>query len=107
MNNKNDKAELADKLRYPEAARLLGIPVGTLHSMVFRRQVPHIRLGPGPRLVVFSKAELETWLEEHHVRKRLLLVGHHSLIFRAMCSSSRTSLGVRSARWKRARHSRK
>src|SRR5258705_9228257 len=46
-------------------------------------------------------------LEEHDVRERLLLVGHHSLILRAMCSSSRTSFGVRSARWKSARHSRK
>ena len=65
MNNKEGKTELADKLRYPAAARLLGIPLGTLHSMVSRRQVPHIRLGP--RLVVFSRSELETWIEDRHV----------------------------------------
>lgn len=65
MIDKEHKAALADKVRYPEAARLLGIPLGTLYSMVSRRQVPHIRLGP--RLVVFSKDELETWIDARRV----------------------------------------
>lgn len=48
------------RLTYPEAAAFLGIKRGTLASMVSRRQVPHIRLGP--RLVVFDSDALEEWL---------------------------------------------
>jgi excisionase family DNA binding protein len=48
------------RLNYREAARLLGIPVGTLRSMVCRRQVPHIRISP--RVVVFDVAALEEWI---------------------------------------------
>jgi excisionase family DNA binding protein len=65
MIDKEHKTSLADKVRYPEAAGLLGIPLGTLYSLVSRRQVPHIRLGP--RLVVFSKSELEQWIDDHRV----------------------------------------
>ena len=59
----------------------------------------------------------EATVVEDHVGKGNLLLGHGQLgvtgsgaacaIFRAMCSSRRTSLGVRSARRKRASHSRK
>jgi len=48
------------RLSYREAARLIGIPVGTLRSMVCRRQVPHIRISP--RVVVFDVAALEAWI---------------------------------------------
>jgi len=41
-------------LNYRDAARMLGIPVGTLRSMVCRRQVPHIRMSA--RIVVFDVA---------------------------------------------------
>jgi len=54
-----------DKLRYAEAERVTGIRRETLYSMVSRRQIPHIRLGR--RLVVFSRAELERWLDAHKV----------------------------------------
>ncbi len=65
MIDKAHKTEPADKVRYPEAARLLGIPLGTLYCLVSRRQVPHIRLGP--RLVVFSKSELDAWVDDRRV----------------------------------------
>lgn len=52
-------------LNYREAARLLGIPVGTLRSMVCRRQVPHIRISP--RIVVFDVAALEVWISARRV----------------------------------------
>ncbi|MDQ3364057.1 MAG: helix-turn-helix domain-containing protein [Myxococcota bacterium] len=52
-------------LNYREAARLLGIPVGTLRSMVCRRQVPHIRISP--RVVVFDVIVLETWIAARRV----------------------------------------
>jgi predicted DNA-binding transcriptional regulator AlpA len=48
------------RLNYRDAALLLGIPVGTLRSMVCRRQVPHIRISP--RVVVFDVAALEEWI---------------------------------------------
>jgi excisionase family DNA binding protein len=53
------------RLNYREAARLLGIPVGTLRSMVCRRQVPHIRISP--RVVVFDAASLEDWISQRRV----------------------------------------
>jgi excisionase family DNA binding protein len=53
------------RLNYREAARLLGIPVGTLRSMVCRRQVPHIRISP--RVVVFDAASLEDWIAQRRV----------------------------------------
>ena len=53
------------RLNYRDAARLLGIPVGTLRSMVCRRQVPHIRISP--RVVVFDAASLEDWISRRRV----------------------------------------
>lgn len=53
------------RINYQDAASYLGIKVATLRSMVSRRQVPHIRLGP--QLVRFDIDELEKWLREHSV----------------------------------------
>ena len=53
------------RLNYREAARLIGIPVGTLRSMVCRRQVPHIRISP--RVVVFDVDALEAWIAVRRV----------------------------------------
>jgi excisionase family DNA binding protein len=52
-------------LDYERAAELLGIPRGTLASMVHRRQVPHLRMGP--RLVRFDQDELTAWANERRV----------------------------------------
>lgn len=51
----------AQRVNYAEAARYIGIKVTTLRSMVHRKQVPHIRLGP--QLVVFDIDELAKWLQ--------------------------------------------
>lgn len=56
---------MTPRLNYREAARLLGIPVGTLRSMVCRRQIPHIRISP--RVVVFDVAALEEWIGARRV----------------------------------------
>lgn len=56
---------MTPRLNYREAARLIGIPVGTLRSMVCRRQVPHIRISP--RVVVFDVAALEEWIAARRV----------------------------------------
>ena len=62
----SDDIERDERLRYPAASALLGISVGTLQSMVCRKQVPHYRFGK--RLVVFSRTELITWMNERQVR---------------------------------------
>lgn len=56
---------MTPRLNYREAARLIGIPVGTLRSMVCRRQVPHIRISP--RVVVFDVGALEEWIAVRRV----------------------------------------
>lgn len=50
---------------YAAAESLTGIRRGTLASMVSRRQIPHVRLGP--RLVRFDPAELAAWIAERRV----------------------------------------
>ena len=50
-----------EMLDYREAATLLGIKVGTLYSLVSRRQVPFVRLGN--RLIRFPRPTLEAWIE--------------------------------------------
>lgn len=52
-------------LSYEQAARLLGVPVGTLRSMVSRRQVPHIRLTA--RIVKFDPVDLEAVIASRRV----------------------------------------
>lgn len=54
-----------DLLSYADAARFLGLPIGTLHAMVSQRGIPHVRLGP--RLVRFSRDALGVWLAERAV----------------------------------------
>jgi excisionase family DNA binding protein len=58
-----ERKSMSDKvyLSYKEAADFLGITVGTLYSLVSHKGIPHHRIGK--RLVRFSKAELQRWLE--------------------------------------------
>ena len=53
------------RVGYHDAAELLAVPIGTLRSMVCRRQVPHIRLSP--RIVIFDVDTLEGWLAARSV----------------------------------------
>jgi excisionase family DNA binding protein len=48
-----------EMLNYADAARMIGVPIGTLYSWVGRRQIPHVRLGP--RLVRFQRSQLDAW----------------------------------------------
>lgn len=57
---------MSDKmLNYQQAAKLMGVPVGTVYSLVFQKRIPHVRLGS--RLVRFSENTLVRWLAEHTV----------------------------------------
>ena len=55
----------AGRVNYATAAKYIGVPEGTLRSMVCRRQVPHTRLSA--RIVVFDVATLDAWLADRSV----------------------------------------
>lgn len=57
--------EQTENLTYAQAAELCNLPIGTLHSLVCKRMIPHIRLGP--RSVRFVRARLLQWLTDHEV----------------------------------------
>ena len=52
-------------LDYAGASEITGLCRGTLASLVHRRAVPHVRIGP--RLVRFDRGELEAWLDARRV----------------------------------------
>ena len=52
-------------ITYDEAAKRLGFALGTLYALVHAGRIPHVRLGK--RLVRFSRAELQRWLDSHSV----------------------------------------
>ena len=52
-------------LTYRDVATLLGVRLGTVYSMVARRQIPFVRIGR--RLVRFSKRRTKEWLDARAV----------------------------------------
>ncbi len=50
---------------YSQASQMLGIPRGTLYSLVNRQTIPHFRIGP--RNVRFSLSDLENWMARHRI----------------------------------------
>jgi excisionase family DNA binding protein len=54
-----------EMLTYHAVSELLGIKLGTLYSMVARKEIPHVRLGP--RLIRFRRSELDAWIRERSV----------------------------------------
>lgn len=52
-------------ITYRQLAALTGIPLSTLYTLVERRQIPHVRLGP--RTVRFEPAAIEAWIEAGRV----------------------------------------
>jgi excisionase family DNA binding protein len=63
--SQSEKAQQDCLFTYREAAKLLGVAVGTIYSMVHRRQIPFLRLGR--RLVRFSERRLNEWLRERSI----------------------------------------
>jgi len=49
-------------ITYQEAAEIIGVPQGTVYSWVSLKKIPHLRFGP--RLVRFSRQELQKWIEK-------------------------------------------
>jgi excisionase family DNA binding protein len=52
-------------MNYEEAASFLSLKLNTLYSLVWRKQIPHVRLTG--RLVRFSSEELLDWLKQKKV----------------------------------------
>lgn len=52
-------------LTYRQVAVALGVPVGTVYAWVHNGAIPHVRLGP--RLVRFSRASVQRWLDARAV----------------------------------------
>ena len=58
-----DNSRLA-LMTYAELARVTGIAEGTLKNLVYRKQIPHVKLG---RSVRFQPEEIAAWLKERSV----------------------------------------
>jgi len=52
-------------LTYEEVAAMTSLPVGTLYSMVHRKELPHYRLSP--KTVRFSENDIRKWIEDGYV----------------------------------------
>jgi excisionase family DNA binding protein len=66
-NDREKKTNGRVLLTYAQAATQLGLKPGTLYSMVSRKEIPHIRLGP--RLVRFDEDDLCRWIESCRVSR--------------------------------------
>jgi len=56
------KAESDQLLRPHEAAKMLGISLGTLYNWTYQRRLPAVKLG---RTLRFSRLELERYIRQH------------------------------------------
>ena len=52
-------------LTYEEVATITSLPLGTLYSMVHRKELPHYRLSS--KTVRFSEEEIRKWIEDGYV----------------------------------------
>jgi len=52
-------------LNYEQAAKRLGLKIGTLYALVSTKKIPHIRLSK--RIVRFDATALDAWLAAHTV----------------------------------------
>lgn len=48
-----------------QVAKLIGVPLNTIHQLVHARRIPHVRFGR--RFVRFRVAEIHEWIERHRV----------------------------------------
>ena len=53
-------------LSYLETSKLLGVPLGTLYSLVHAKKIPHYRYGR--RFVRFSQLEILDWVADHKIK---------------------------------------
>nr|BFD65317.1 hypothetical protein HAGR004_03390 [Bdellovibrio sp. HAGR004] len=48
-------------ITYLQVQQMTGLPLGTLYSLVSRKQIPHMRMGT--RLVRFNPTEVKKWMK--------------------------------------------
>ncbi|MBT3980051.1 MAG: helix-turn-helix domain-containing protein [Bacteriovoracaceae bacterium] len=60
--------EIGKLIGYKEAAEFLGLPLGTMYSMVHRNEIPHYRISK--RLVRFSVEALRDWISCHGIDEK-------------------------------------
>jgi excisionase family DNA binding protein len=48
-----------------ECSKYLDVAVGTLYDWVYKKKIPHVKLG---RLVKFDLRKLEAWIKEKEVQ---------------------------------------
>lgn len=48
-------------ITYLQVQQMTGLPLGTLYSLVSRRQIPHMRMGV--RSVRFNPTEIRNWIK--------------------------------------------
>ena len=52
-------------LTAPEVAEMLGMSEGAVRHLVYRRQIPHVKLGP--KTLRFDPIEIADWLADRRV----------------------------------------
>jgi len=64
QERRTESTDEPQMLTYQALARVTGIRVGTLYTMVCRGEIPHYRLAA--RLVRFSATEIAAWMTGRH-----------------------------------------
>lgn len=78
---------MSQRVNYADAAAYLGIPIGTLRSMVHRKQVPHIRLTA--QTIVFDTSELDAWRPTLDTRISSLIGKRGRDLYAVFCTVTR------------------
>jgi excisionase family DNA binding protein len=60
-----------------ELAKLLLMSRGAVHTLVSRRQIPHLKVG---HRLLFDRAEIATWLEGHTRLTAEEALGHREAV---------------------------
>lgn len=68
--SKLQNIEIKPFLNIEEASFYLNLKVSKLRSMVFKKEIPFLKIG---RLVRFEKSQLNQWLKQH--RKNYNMIG--------------------------------
>jgi excisionase family DNA binding protein len=56
---------MSELIGYRKVATKLGVPIGTVYSMVAHRRIPHVRLGK--RLVRFREEDVDAYIAAKRV----------------------------------------
>ena len=57
---------MSELLSIEEVAKLLSVKVSWIRSLVFKKQIPYLKIGKHIR---FSTTEIEKWVEERRIQE--------------------------------------